>query len=96
MGTTKFGGTKIGRELPLNPPRVYGPALHNGENIVRLLTKHIAYITKWNEIIAACLHKRKFTTSSLVSHAVLKVLNCEIGFQDLENVLNLAKMYLKY
>jgi len=30
------------------------------------------------------------------SHAVLKVLNCEIGFEDLEKVLNLAKMYVKY
>jgi len=28
------------------------------------------------------------------SHAVLKVLNCEIGFQDLEKVLNLAKMFI--
>jgi len=26
----------------------------------------------------------------------LKVLNFEIGFQDLEKVLNLAKMYIKY
>jgi len=25
-----------------------------------------------------------------------KVLNCEIGFQDLEKVLNLAKIYIKY
>ena len=25
-----------------------------------------------------------------------KVLNCEIGFQDLEKVLNLAKTYIKY
>jgi len=25
-----------------------------------------------------------------------KVLNCEIGFQDLEKVLNLAKMHIKY
>ena len=30
------------------------------------------------------------------SHAVLKVLNCEIGFEDLENVLHFAKMYMKY
>ena len=30
------------------------------------------------------------------SHAVLKVLNCDIGFQDLEKVLNLTKMYMKY
>jgi len=30
------------------------------------------------------------------SHAVLKVLNCEIGFQDLEKILNSAKMYIKY
>jgi len=30
------------------------------------------------------------------SHAVLKVLNREIGFQDLEKVLNFAKMYIKY
>jgi len=30
------------------------------------------------------------------SHAVLKVLNFEISFQDLEKVLNLAKMYIKY
>jgi len=30
------------------------------------------------------------------SHAVLKVLNCEICFQDLERVLNLAKMYIMY
>jgi len=27
---------------------------------------------------------------------VEKVLNCEIGFQDLEKVLNLGKMYVKY
>jgi len=27
---------------------------------------------------------------------ILKVLNCEIGFQGLEKVLNLAKMYIKY
>jgi len=26
----------------------------------------------------------------------LKLLNFKIGFQDLENVLNLAKMYIKY
>jgi len=30
------------------------------------------------------------------SHAVLKVLNCEIGFPDLEKVLNWAKMFIKY
>jgi len=30
------------------------------------------------------------------SDEVFKVLNCEIGFQDLEKVLNLAKMYIKY
>ena len=30
------------------------------------------------------------------SHAVLKVLNFKIGFQDLEKVLNLAKMYVRY
>jgi len=30
------------------------------------------------------------------SHAVLKVLNGEIGFQDLEKVLKLAKMCIKY
>jgi len=30
------------------------------------------------------------------SYAVLKVLNCEIGFQDLEKLLILAKMYMKY
>jgi len=33
------------------------------------------------------------------SHAVLKVLevlDCEIGFQDLEKVLNLAKMCIKF
>jgi len=30
------------------------------------------------------------------SHVVLKVLNCEIGFQDLEKVLDSAKMYIKY
>jgi len=30
------------------------------------------------------------------SHTVLKVLNCEIGFEDLENVLNIAKTYIKY
>ena len=30
------------------------------------------------------------------SHAVLKVLNVEFSFQDLEKVLNLAKMYTKY
>jgi len=28
--------------------------------------------------------------------SIEKVLNCEIGFQDLEKVLNLAKMYIKY
>jgi len=28
--------------------------------------------------------------------SIEKVLNCEIGFQDLEKVLNLAKMYVKY
>ena len=27
---------------------------------------------------------------------VLKVLNCEIGFQDIEKVLNLTKMQIKY
>ena len=27
---------------------------------------------------------------------VLKVLNCEIDFQDFEKVLTLAKMYIKY
>jgi len=26
----------------------------------------------------------------------MKVLNCEISFQDLEKVINLAKMYIKY
>jgi len=30
------------------------------------------------------------------SHEVLKVLNCEIDLQDLEKVLNLAKMCIKY
>ena len=30
------------------------------------------------------------------SHAVLKVLNFKIGFQDLEKVLTFAKMYIKY
>jgi len=30
------------------------------------------------------------------SHAVLKVLNCEIGFENLENVLNFAKKHVKY
>jgi len=30
------------------------------------------------------------------SHVLLKVLNYEIGFQDLEKVLNMAKMYMKY
>jgi len=28
--------------------------------------------------------------------SIEKVLNCEIGFQDLEKVLNLAKMCVKY
>jgi len=30
------------------------------------------------------------------SHTVLKVLNFEIGFEDLEKVLSLAKMFIKY
>jgi len=30
------------------------------------------------------------------SHMVLKVLNLKSGFQDLEKVLNLAKMYVRY
>jgi len=30
------------------------------------------------------------------SHAVLKVLNCEIDFQDFEKVLYLSKMYIKH
>jgi len=30
------------------------------------------------------------------SHMVLKVLNLKSGFQDLEKVLNLAKMYIRY
>jgi len=30
------------------------------------------------------------------SLAVLQVFNCEIGFQDLEKVLNLVKMHIKY
>jgi len=31
------------------------------------------------------------------SHVVLKVLNCEkLSFQDLEKILNLAKMCIKY
>jgi len=30
------------------------------------------------------------------SHAVLKVLNYDIGYQDLVKVLSLAKMYKKY
>jgi len=28
--------------------------------------------------------------------SIEKVLNCEIGLQDLEKVLNLSKMYMKY
>jgi len=28
--------------------------------------------------------------------SIEKVLNCKIGFKDLEKVLNLAKMYIKY
>jgi len=28
--------------------------------------------------------------------SIEKVLNCEIDFQDLEKVLNLGKMYIKY
>ena len=40
----------------------------------------------------------KYSTQG--SHVVLKVfekvLNCEIGFQDLEKVLTLAKMCIKY
>jgi len=28
--------------------------------------------------------------------SIEKVLNCKISFQDLEKVLNLAKMYMKY
>jgi len=28
------------------------------------------------------------------SHMVLKVLNCEVAFQDLEKILNLAKMFI--
>jgi len=30
------------------------------------------------------------------SDTVLKALNCEISFQDLEKVLNLAKMHIQY
>jgi len=47
--------------------------------------------------MGATTDSAKFSISAHVqgSHVVLKVLNCEIGFQDLE-VLNLAKMYMKY
>jgi len=47
-------------------------------------------------------HKLLLESNTLIigcwqgSHTVLKVLNCEIGFQDLEKVLNLTKMYIKY
>jgi len=31
-----------------------------------------------------------------VIESIKKVLNCKIDLQDFENVLNLAKMYIKY
>ena len=46
------------------------------------------YAIKHNVSIDLCLKQG--------SHVVLKVLNFEIGFQDLEKGLNLAKMFIKY
>jgi len=40
--------------------------------------------------------KKIFYSKTQGSHAILKVLNFKIGFQDLERVLNLAKMYIRY
>jgi len=45
---------------------------------------------------AGLLEKKNFLQGCQGSHAVLKALNYEIGFQDLERVLNFAKMYIKH
>jgi len=39
---------------------------------------------------------KKILYKSQGSHAILKELDYEISFQDLEKVLNLAKIYMKY
>jgi len=40
-----------------------------------------------------CLYETEFPRGI---DSIEKVLNFEIGFQDLEKVLNLAKMFIKY
>ena len=45
-------------------------------------------------IVAEPMVTREWTTVFQGFHAVVKVLNCEIGFQGLEKVLNLGKMYI--
>ena len=73
------------------------------------MCKHHFYNVRWciaNHFLCSCVcdmdHKSAikyhyyYYYNIQGSHAVLKVLNFKIGFQDLEKVLNLAKMSLRY
>jgi len=75
--------------------------------IINLITQADVVVDNWQHEAWYCPHWRP-TFSFFVnkkkqllylisgSHAVSKVLNFKIGFQDLDKVMNLAKMYIRY
>jgi len=66
--------------------------------LLRLKTNWHGFFTLVNKVYMKCLTnvENKDTRFPRSIESFEKVLNFKIGFQDLEKVLNLAKMYMKY